>query len=115
MADRYSIDAKVKGTALEEWVYKPNDRIVIRWVSGLWSANPPFGYYDAIGDPAAHMGKDTYLMPNSREGGLIACIGEPAQWKYFIGDYGVIQDPYAAGQLWVAINDDWSGTYGPGY
>jgi hypothetical protein len=115
MAYRYTINAKDKGSTLKEYVYKPNDRILIRWISGLWSANPAFGYYDAIGDPAGHMGKDSYLYPGDREGALIAVIGIPAFWRFYIGNYNVIHNPNASGQLWVAINDDWTGAYGPGY
>jgi hypothetical protein len=53
-------------------------------------------------------------LQNSNKGALIGAVGEPAQTLIFLGDNGSIWGPFA-GQVWVAINDDWYDQHGAGY
>ena len=110
----YTIDARTKGTILPGWVLTPQQRVVIRWLSGLWSSNPGVqpSMHDANGNPN-YKAKGGYLLPGSNEGCLVACVGNPAIRKYFVGNYGIVGG--TAGQLWVACNDDWNAIFGAGY
>lgn len=109
----YIVQAAAKGTVLP-FVLKPQDSVIVRWVSGFWTCNPavPPAQYDANGNPN-YTAKAGYLYPGALEGRLIACVGSPAVKAFPVGNYGVVHG--FAGQLWVACNDDWSGTYGAGY
>lgn len=116
----FTIKANARGTILPGVVLRPQDRWEIRWTAGAWTANPTGGvppqWYDANGNPNVKA-KGGYLLYGVNEGGLIACIGNPATQdaKFFAGNYAIIGDGRHAGQLWVAINDDWDGSFGAGY
>lgn len=112
----YNIDAQAKGVTLSEWNLSPGDRVVVEYSSGMWSCNPAVtpAYYDGSGNPN-YVAKPGYLYQGVVEGCLIACVGNPTQAMYAVGNYGIVGDDTNSGPLWVACNDDWDGIYGAGY
>ena len=87
-------------------------KIVVTWLSGEWSANPAWGILvNGNGNPGYPNAKPGYALPGAPEGALVGKIGNQA---FLIGNTGVVP-ANLAGMLFLAINDDVNGIYGPGY
>ncbi|MDH3999612.1 MAG: S10 family peptidase, partial [Desulfuromonadales bacterium] len=86
--------------------------LLVKAMSGHWSANPANGFFGADGDKR-HIAKVGYTLPSEKEGALCGrisatgkafLIGAEAQWTVA-----------ESGNLFLCINDDLNGEYGAGF
>ena len=111
------VGAKAKGTYLNI-DYTQGETWVVRYTgTATWSASPSSNiepiYYDANGHPGI-VGREHYALPGANEGALVGVVGNPG-YPFLVGNYKAIHFNDRTGALWVLINDDWTGAYGPGY
>lgn len=102
-------------SATEPWV--PTGMVIsaghhlhIRVLSGSWSANPAFGFYDGNGW-VGKAAQDGYAFPGGTEGALVGCIGG---FVFQVGDESFLHC-LTSGELLLSINDDISGKHGAGF
>lgn len=94
------------------YTVQAGSKIVVMWLSGEWSANPAWGYMvNGNGNPNFPSAKTGYALPGAPEGALVGKVGNQA---FLIGNTGVVPQNLT-GTLYLAINDDVNGIYGPGY
>lgn len=86
--------------------------VSIVYQSGQWTANPSTGFVDANGNPSL-IAKPGYTLPGANEGALCGRIGESGE-VFLIGDNGQVP-ANLIGTLYLCINDDLNGEYGPGF
>jgi len=87
------------------------DQVTVRWLSGLWTADPHTSMYTSYGDPNYPDAKPGYTLPGSRVGALIGKVNDQV---FLIGESGTVP-PALYGHLQLCINDDLNGIYGPGF
>ena len=88
-----------------------DDTVVVRYTGGTWTANPDTGFVDAAGN-SRYIAKPGYTLPGAKEGALCGKVGESGK-VFFIGNEA--QVPVGIGNLFLCINDDLDGKYGPGF
>lgn len=88
------------------------DRVIVRYTGGRWTANPETGFVDANGN-SEFIAKPGYTLPGANEGALCARVGESGK-VVLIGDEGQVPSD-SSGKLYLCINDDLNGEYGPGF
>lgn len=98
-----------------------NSPITITYLNGAWTANPHDNngnLYDANGNPTFIVAKPGYTLPGANEGALIGYVGENPLSNsascFLIGDGPYVVSSGTTGTLWLCINDDLNGEYGPG-
>ncbi len=87
------------------------DTVEVRYNGGMWTANPSTGMTDANGN-SAYIAKDGYTLPGKNEGALCGRIGENGN-VFLVGKVATLPKG-ESGSLYLCINDDLDGRYGPG-
>lgn len=94
-------------------VISSSNTVNIKYVSGLWTANPQDNYgqlYNGFGNPQFIAAKSGYTMPGQNEGALIGKVGN----TIFLIGMGATVPPNLSGEIQLCINDDLNGEYGAG-
>ena len=90
---------------------QPANTASVRYTGGLWTANPATGMVNADGNDS-FVAKPGYTLPGAFEGLLCGKIGESGA-PFPIGNNATIPSGQS-GNLFLCINDDLNGEYGPG-
>lgn len=106
-----TVDARVKWQDTGASISK-GDRVVVTYLQGQWTANPETGLVDANGNSSL-IAKSGYALPGDNEGALCGKIGETGD-VFLIGDIKEYISS-SSGNLFLCINDDLNGEYGPGF
>jgi hypothetical protein len=103
--------------AAQKWqgtgVYvQPGQSLLVAWLNGEWTSNPAWGFnVNGRGNPALPNAKPGYAMPGVPEGALVGMIQNNV---FLVGNWSKTPSQMS-GQLYLTINDDLNGIYGPGY
>jgi len=89
-----------------------DDTVVVRYTGGTWTANPDTGFVDAAGN-SRYIAKPGYTLPGAKEGALCGKVGESGD-VFLIGNKAQVPAGLS-GSLFLCINDDLNGEYGPGF
>jgi hypothetical protein len=107
----YTVLASQKWQATGVYV-QPNQSLVVAWLNGAWTANPAWGFtVNGQGNPSLPNARPGYAMPGVAEGALVGMIQNNV---FLIGNWSNTPSNMS-GQLFLTINDDLNGIYGPGY
>jgi hypothetical protein len=107
----YTVQAALKWQPTAVYV-PPGGGMVVAWLNGAWTANPAWGFsVNGRGNLALPSAKPGYAMPGVPEGALVGLLQTTV---FLIGNWTRIP-PQLSGQLYLTINDDLDGKYGPGY
>jgi vitellogenic carboxypeptidase-like protein len=106
-----TVQAKTKwmdtGITLSE-----DKNIILKYLSGTWTANPATGFVDASGN-SKYIAKTGYTLPGENEGALCGKIGDSGD-VFLIGKEKKVK-PSQTSNLFLCINDDLDGKYGAGF
>lgn len=105
-------------SAREKWkdtgiILAENEVATVKYVSGLWTANPALGRCDARGISSCKA-KIGYTLPGENEGALIGKIVVEEIKPFLIGKEREIVNNYQR-KLYLCINDDLDKRYGAGF
>lgn len=101
----------------EKWqntgvIMTTEEKLVIEYIAGKWTANPCTGYATASGTPNLKA-KYGYTLPDANEGALIGKISEKGT-AFLVGEFVEVKNSVETGELFLCINDDLDCCYGNG-
>ncbi|MBL4594796.1 MAG: hypothetical protein JKX68_13425 [Flavobacteriales bacterium] len=107
----YTVQANIKWQDTGITINR-GDHVTIIYTEGEWTANPATGFVDANGNSNLKA-KSGYTLPGANEGALCGKIGAEGD-VFLIGNAKEIPEG-SLGNLFLCINDDLNGEYGPGF